>query len=223
VLDDLHWADEHSLDLLTYLARHLDRKPVLLIGTYQERELAPSHRLNTLLTNLRREGAMSSLRVGPLTAQQISTLVSPLSKAVVQRIQAQAGGNPLFAEELARHWNPDKRAKVPPQVPTVEPHASIGSALPAGILDAFEHRLARLSEACRTLLEKAAALGGPFELKQLLSGRDERDEEAALDLLEEALYAGLLLEDGSGNSITYRFWHPLLASYLATSTNLHRV
>ncbi len=215
VLDDLHAADEHSLELLAYLARHLDRQRVLLVGTYREYELAPSHRLNTLFTNLRREQAIASLLVGPLSEQQIGTLVRLLPKAAVQRIQTQAVGNPLFAEELARHWNLDKRASEPAEGSKVEVHALVHPALPAGVLDVFQHRLAQLSEACRVLLGKAAALGGPFELGQLTSLYEEYDEEATLDLLEEALHAGLLMEDGAVTSITYQFWHPLFAKYLA--------
>jgi len=215
VLDDLHAADEHSLELLAYLARHLDRQRVLLVGIYREYELAPSHPLNTLFTNLRREQTIASLLVGPLTEQQIGTLVSPLPKASVQRIQTQAAGNPLFAEELARHWNLDKRASEPAEGFKVEVHAHVHPALPAGVLDVFQHRLAQLSEACRVLLGKAAALGGPFELGQLTSLYEEYDEEATLDLLEEALHAGLLIEDGAVTSITYQFWHPLFAKYLA--------
>ncbi len=215
VLDDLHAADEHSLELLAYLARHLDRQRVLLLGTYREYELAPSHRLNTLFTNLRREQAIASLLVGPLSEQQIGTLVSPLPKASMQHIQTQAAGNPLFAEELARHWNLDKRASESAEGSKVEVHAHVHPALPAGVLDIFQHRLAQLSEACRALLGKAAALGGPFELGQLTSLYEEYDEEATLDLLEEALHAGLLMEDGAVTSITYQFWHPLFAKYLA--------
>ena len=215
VLDDLHAADEHSLELLAYLARHLDRQRVLLLGTYREYELAPSHRLNTLFTNLRREQAIASLLVGPLSEQQIGTLVSPLPKASMQHIQTQAAGNPLFAEELARHWNLDKRASESAEGSKVEVHAHVHPALPAGVLDVFQHRLAQLSEACRVLLGKAAALGGPFELGQLTSLYEEYDEEATLDLLEEALHAGLLMEDGAVTSITYQFWHPLFAKYLA--------
>src|SRR6266704_3604827 len=213
VLDDLHAADEHSLELLAYLARHLDRQRVLLVGTYREYELAPSHRLNTLFTNLRREQAIASLLVGPLTEQQIGTLVRLLPKAAVQRIQTQAVGNPLFAEELARHLKLDKRASEPAEGSKVKVH--VHPALPAGVLDVFQHRLAQLSEACRVLLGKAAALGGPFELGQLTTLYEEYDEEATLDLLEEALHAGLLMEDGAVTSITYQFWHPLFAKYLA--------
>jgi len=220
VLDDLHHADEHSLELLTYLARHLDRQRVLLVGTYREWALVPSHPLNTLFTNLRREQAMSSLLIGPLTEQQIGTLVSPLPKAVVQSIQTQAAGNPLFAEELARHWNLDKRASEPVEGSKVEFYAPVHPTLPAGVLDVFQHRLAQLSESCQAFLGKAAVLGGPFELDQLTSLHEEHDEEAALDLLEEALHAGLLMEDGAGTSITYQFWHPLFANYLAA---LHSV
>jgi DNA-binding SARP family transcriptional activator len=215
VFDDLYAADKHSLELLAYLARHLDRERILLVGTCGKYELSPSLRLNRLFTNLRREQAISFLLVGPLTEQQISMLASPLPKAAVQLIQTQASGNPLIAEELARQWKLDKGTSEPAEGSKVEIHDHVHPALPAGVLDVFQHRLAQLSEPCQAFLRKAAGLGGPFELDQLSSLYEEHDEETTLDLLEEALHARLIMEDGAVTSITYQFCHPLFAKYLA--------
>ena len=67
------------------------------------------------------------------------------------------------------------------------------------------------------MLVRAAVLGGSFEfnsLRAMESGPSALDEDALLDLLEEALQAGMLTEEGSGTRITYHFWHPLLVSHL---------
>ena len=61
---------------------------------------------------------------------------------------------------------------------------------------------------------KAAVLGGTFEFGQLISMANEHNEDALLDLLEEALQAGLLKEEGAGTRITYHFCHPLIVSHL---------
>jgi tetratricopeptide (TPR) repeat protein len=74
-----------------------------------------------------------------------------------------------------------------------------------------------MSSACQRLLVRAAILGGSFEfntIRFMEAGGPDGDEDAILDLLEEALQAGMLTEEGSGTHITYHFWHPLLVSYL---------
>src|SRR5205085_8880173 len=102
------------------------------------------------------------------------------------------------------------------------------STLPESIAAVLERRLGRLSSECQLLLGKAAVLGGSFEFNQLLFMSNELHEDTLLDLLEEALRAGLLTEEGSGTHITYHFWHPLIVSHLyerlsaARRAQLHR-
>jgi predicted ATPase len=218
VLDNLHWADESSLELLTYLARHLDCQRILFVGTYRDSELAPSHRLNTLFTNLQREQVMMALPIGALTLSQIKTIAGHLTEAAVQRIQVQAAGNPLFAEALARQWSSVSRTKEGEAQLTTEPSFTHSDpTVPTVIHEALEHRLSRLSSPCQALLRRAAILGRSFQLGQVLASTSEHDEEIALDLIEEALHAGLLVEEGTGASISYRFVYPLLINHLSSS------
>ena len=91
------------------------------------------------------------------------------------------------------------------------------TTLPGTISAVLDLRLGRISSACQRLLVRAAVLGGSFEFNTICameaSGADA-DEDTILDLLEEALQAGMLTEEGSGTRITYYFWHPLLVSHL---------
>lgn len=252
VLDDLHWTDESSLELLTYLTHHLQDQRIALIGTCRDGELAPQHKLRSLIADLRREQAIVTISVNPLTHSQIGTLVAHLPKDAVQSIQTQASGNPFFAEELARYAGTavnEQEALVPPVqnkplalTPNHSPHLNPTisykkttrdttypqRSLPEPIAAVLERRLDRLSSGCQTLLSKAAILGGSFELSQLLPMANEQDEDIILDLLEEALHAGLLTEEGIGAHITYHFWHPLIISHLyerlsaARRAQLHR-
>jgi len=244
VLDDLHWTDESSIDLLAYLARHLQSQRVLLVATYRDTEPTASPRLRTLINDLRREQAVLTLPVQPLTSTQIGSLVSYLPEELVRRIQTQAGGNPFFAEELARCSLPeaDKYRETstrtfPSSDPaeseqeTISLSSSIepveGGAVPEAITAVLERRLGSLSSQCRNLLSRAAILGGSFELDHLMAIGDY-DEDTLLDLLEEALRAGLLSEEGGGERITYHFWHPLIVNHLygrlsaARRAQLHR-
>ncbi|GCF09590.1 DUF6788 family protein [Dictyobacter arantiisoli] len=258
VLDDLHWADDSSIDLLTYLIHHLQDHCILLIGTCREGELAPQHKLRSLISDLQREQAITIVPVLPLTHTQIGTMVSYLPQDIVQSIQSQASGNPFFAEELARYIGSsypeetDQTEAVEKRVPgsslysstspTSYPHSRQNDvanqtdrdyvdptiSLPEGIAAVLERRLGRLSSGCQQLLGKVAVIGGSFELRQLLPLATEYDEDTVLDLLEEALNAGLLIEEGTGANIHYHFWHPLIISHLysrlsaARRAQLHR-
>jgi tetratricopeptide (TPR) repeat protein len=213
VLDDMHWLDSSSCALLGYLVRQLRSMPVLLVGTIRENELATQHPLAALLSNLRRDQAARMITLAPLTQQQVSVLVSDLPDAVASTIHSLADGNPLFAEELAR------AAQISP-LALDQP-----SNLPGTITAALNLRLSRLSQECQRLLTRAAVLGGSFVFSSLalLEGSGSTTEEERLvDLLDEAIQAGVLVEEGNGTRTTYTFWHPLAISHLANSLSATR-
>jgi predicted ATPase/DNA-binding SARP family transcriptional activator len=215
VLDDIQWADTHSQQLLGFLARLVYGYPIVFLGTCRDTEMPknPSHLLRSIIAHMQREHAIKTIEVTPLTPEQIGKLVShvsQLSESLIQNIQEKAAGNPYFAEELARSTPP---------------------TLPKTVKAALEHRIRRLSQNCQQLLKNAAVLGGTFELSlisELEAGGsieesdDMADEDTVLDLLEEALHAGVLTEEGTGTRILYHFWHPLLVDSLYESVSGRR-
>ena len=224
VLDDLQWSDDSSCELLAYLARRVYGHPIVIVCTCRDNELPANHALRPLLTDLQRERVVETVALEPLSNEYIGTLVTQiaqptlqLAEPTIERIQDRAAGNPFFAEELARGVSIQSDA-----VP-----------LPESITAVLDLRLSRLSKACQSLLRKAAVLGGSFEFPliqamEATSAGSEADEDAILDLLEEALQSGMLTEEGVGTRITYLFWHPLLVSHLyeglsaARRASLHR-
>src|SRR5262249_52016885 len=106
VLDDLHWADDSSLELLAYLVRYLQDERMLLVGTCRDVELMANSNLRTLINDLRREQNIVTLSLQPLTQAQIGSIVAHLPKELAQSIQILSDGNPFFAEELARVSEP---------------------------------------------------------------------------------------------------------------------
>ncbi len=232
VLDDLHWTDESSIELLSYLTHHLREQRIVIIGTCRDGELAPIHKLRTLVADLRRDQTMETLPIHPLTQSQIESLLAHIPHALVQQIQSQAAGNPFFAEELARYVETlhvdDTPALIEQQGSMTYRVARLHRSLPEAIAVVLERRLGRLSSECQVLLGKAAVLGGAFELSHLLPMASNHTEDSVLDLLEEALRAGLLIEEGVGSHIIYHFWHPLIVNHLydrlsaARRAQLHR-
>src|SRR6185312_2910323 len=224
---------------------HQQNERIMLVGTCRDIELTPSSSLRSLLNDLRREQVLVSFPLQPLTQAQIARLIAHLPHELVRRIQSQAGGNPLFAEELARLSDaasgeyPGKFNKSSAHYTSQldEPPVGMNSAndsgptpLPETIAAVLERRLNKLGEPCQTLLSKAAVLGRSFEFSLLVSmtGEVGSNEDATLDLLEEALRSGLLTEEVNGSRIVYHFWHPLIVSHLyerlsaARRAQLHR-
>lgn len=221
VFDDMHWTDEISIDLLSYLLHHVRHERIVVLGTCRDGELAPTHKLRNLVSDLRRDLTMVTLNIQPLTQEQISTLLTHIPQERLQTIQSQAAGNPFFAEELSRYVDAialeGNIAHATVNEPTSRNSRQARHSqrvLPEAISAVLERRLSRLSNECQTLLGKAAILGGSFELSQLRPMTREHEEDIVLDLLDEALKAGLLTEEGNGTSIIYHFWHPLIVSHL---------
>lgn len=211
VMDDVQWADGSSCELFGYVARRLGNLPIALLGTCRETELAANQALQNLLGHMQREQVVEYLHVQPLADAEIAALVSHLPEKVVRHIQAQAAGNPFFAEELAQAL---------PGTEDVPTTASELRELPKTISAALNARVQRLTIPCQQLLERAAVMGGSFGLPLIIAMEstpsEPADEDAVLDLLDEAMRSGILTEEGTGARIAYRFWHPLLATHLAT-------
>ena len=105
VLEDLHWADTSTLDLVVFLAHNLDDRPVLLLATYRADEPASAERVRRLADGVRRSGSALVLELGPLEREELTALLAAradasLPPALTDAIIARSEGNPFFAEEL---------------------------------------------------------------------------------------------------------------------------
>lgn len=221
VLDDIHWADDSSSQMLGYLTRRMTDHPIMILATCRETELAAHRVLSGLIAHMQREQVIDILHIQPLSDEHIGALVSYLPSPVITQIQNQVAGNPFFAEELAYSLQTsgatDMLSPMHGKVETL--------VLPDSIAAALNQRLKRLSKTCRDLLDKAAVLGGSFDFDLIAAtegGSSAGDEDIVLDLLDEALESGVLTEEGNGANVTYHFWHPLLASHLYNGLSFTR-
>lgn len=219
ILDDLHLADDRSCELFAYLVRRLVDWPLLLVGTYRENDLSPSHLLASCIASMQREKIIAALRLSALSNEDIARLVSHLpADSMIRQVQSLAAGNPFFAEELAHVF----LCTGAPATSTVDEEHTW--TLPETIVAVMDQRLGHLSPQCQQFLGRAAVLGGSFTffmLQAMEYGVEPiGDEEELFCLIEEALGTRVITEEGRGANITYHFWHPLLVSHLYDALSL---
>jgi DNA-binding NarL/FixJ family response regulator len=197
VLEDLHWADASTRDLVTFLSRMLHRERVALIGSYRTDDLHRRHPMRPVVAELLRLPSVIAVDLAPLTPSALAehlTATAPgrLDATELNDIVARAEGNAYYAEELLA--------------------ASVGSdpgqrsVLPAGLAALLLSRVELLSDAAQRVLRAAAVAGrkADDELVRAASGLEAAEYEAAV---REAVTHQLLVPDGAEG---YVFRHALL-------------
>jgi len=219
VLDDLHWADAPTLDLLAQLvfvvadAAAADER-LSLITIAAHRPLAAAHRLSKLRERLRRESIVSSLALEGLSERETSLLLAELgvpraAHQLVDAVQRVTHGSPLFVREMLHHLERHDlldRGRSYTTVKALPAHLE----LPDDVRGALADRLAALSEQDIELLTLAALVGDGVALERIARVCD-RDLDAALATLERGVAAELVQLEGQ----TFRFRHPLIRELLA--------
>ena len=190
VLEDLHWADASTRDLMTFLSRMLHRERVALIGTYRSDDLHRRHPLRPVVAELQRLPSVISVYLGPLDPAAMAehlagVAVGNLEAKELNHIVARAEGNAYYAEELL---------------------AAADRSLPAGLAALLLNRVEQLSDAAQRVLRTAAVAGrkADDELIRLVSGLEAAEYEEAV---REVVAHQLLIPDGAEG---YSFRHALL-------------
>ena len=192
ILEDMHWADRSTRDLLTFLSRVLHRERIAVIATYRTDDLHRGHPLRAVAAELVRLSSVTAVEVGPLgdeaMAEHLTALAAvPLEAASLETIIRRAEGNAYYAEELLAA-------------------STCGTDLPAGLADLLLARLQRLSPDGQRVVHAAAVAGRQVDddIVRLACGLDENEYEAAV---REAVANQLLVPDGDQG---YAFRHALL-------------
>jgi DNA-binding CsgD family transcriptional regulator/tetratricopeptide (TPR) repeat protein len=168
VVEDVHWADEATLDLLRFLGRRLERTAALLIATYRDDEVGLRHPLRVVLGDVPSERRIA---LPPLSPEGVRKLArgSDVDPGALYRL---TGGNPFFVTEVL---------------------AAGGAGVPESVRDAVLARAGRLGDDARRVLDAAAVIGARVDLSLLEDVLDDPPR-----ALEECLAAGVLQSDGSG-------------------------
>ena len=137
VFEDVHWADEATLDLLRFLARRIDDRRAVLIATFRDDEVGDRHPLRKVLGDTATALGVRRMTIQPLSITSVRTMASGRGMDV-DELYRQTGGNPFFVSEILAA--PDK-------------------LIPPTIRDAVIARIAGLSGSARSVLETASAIG----------------------------------------------------------------
>ncbi len=170
VFEDVHWADDATLDLLRFLGRRIGGTRALVVATYRHDEVDAQHPLRVLLGDLATAPNVGRLKVPPLTRSAVARLVAG-HKLDVDELHRVTAGNPFFVTEVV---------------------ASGGRRLPSSVRDAVSARLARLADEARAAVQLVAVVGRTAP-PGLLARLD-----APSVAIDAAVAAGLLVEVAGG-------------------------
>jgi DNA-binding CsgD family transcriptional regulator len=193
VIEDLHWADASTRDLVSFLVRSTTTERLALIGTYRSDDLHRRHPLRPLLAELDRAPRVQRVTLAPFSraefADHVASIAGELPESqVFDELYERSEGNAFLTEELLA--------------------ASSGPGdLPESVRDAMLVRLERLSELAQQVVRVAAAAGRRVD-HRLLAAVSGVDEATLFGALREAVAAQVLVPDSSDRS--YEFRHALL-------------
>ena len=200
VIEDLHWADRETLEVIEYLADHVSGHPAVVVATLRDDEAGPGGELVSALWARR---AIQPISLSPLDPAQSEVMLreclsaATLLPGLVDAVVARSDGIPFFIEEL---------------LATALDEANSAGAVPGSIAAAVDARLASLPEPTARFLGFAALLGRNFDWHVVAAATGCPPQEA-IDRLRLAARAQLIDTDGTG----FRFRHALTAEAVRTS------
>ena len=224
LLDDLHWADDSTVQLLLHVVPHLSSLRLLFVGTYRDVDLDDRRPFAKALETMLRQRLAARASVKRLGLSGVTQLIEAMGgsappERLVRAVHEETEGNPFFVEEVFHHLREegklfDERGQW---------RASLAAGdidVPEGVRLVITRRLSRLGDASRKVLAAAAVIGRsfPLDLLEVVAGVSE---DALLDIVEEAERAQLLQAE-RGREARYTFVHELIRSTLLGELSLPR-
>src|SRR4051812_8099629 len=209
VLDDLHWADSASVELVGALLRRPPAAAVLLAVAVRPRQVP--ERLAAALHRTQRTGELTRIELGALSHEEARQLLgTSVERADATVLYEESGGNPFYLEQLARSLDRAGGAAAGHDATSL---ATIG--VPSSVGAALSEELALLSDSARLVLEGAAVAGDPFE-PELAAAATRLPETSVMDAVDELLQLDLLRLTEVPRR--FRFRHPLVRRAVYEST-----
>ena len=197
VLDDLQWTDTSSLLLLHYMARGVQKTPLLLLGAYRSTDIDAKHPLTPVLTELNRERIPQSVSLKRMSLNDISEMIKQILEQedipteFCRMVYEKTRGNPFFAEEVINSlkeeeviFREENKWKIK-EVSRIE--------FPETVKNVIKARINRLDDECQNILTLASFIGSDFTF-EAIRGVTGIEENRLLELLEKILKTGLIKE-----------------------------
>ncbi len=226
MLDDLHWADAATLQLLRHLARSSRAERLLILGTYRDVEVDPTHPLSSALSEMNRERLYRRVLVRGLAPQFVAAMIQsiiqapqPVSVEFRDVIYQETEGNPFFVEEVLKHLVEIGALYLEGGRWQRKPIEEID--IPQSVREVIGRRLERVSESCQRVLGLAAVIGRRFRF-EVLQALAELAEAELLDALEEATRTQLIREESRLGGVEYDFAHALIREVLYERLSVRR-
>jgi DNA-binding CsgD family transcriptional regulator/tetratricopeptide (TPR) repeat protein len=216
VLEDMHWSDTASLNLLRVVARQIITAPILLLMTYRSDEVTRKHPLYQLLPVLVREALAVRIDLSPLRDDDVRLLIEHDYRLsgndairLTHYVQAYAQGNPFFVSELLRALEGTALLQAESGAWTLGVLRPI--EVPVLLQQVIDARLARLGDGAEHLLSTASVIGEVVPL-ELWANVCQMSEEALFPLIERATEARVFTASADG--LTLHFAHALVREAL---------
>jgi DNA-binding SARP family transcriptional activator/tetratricopeptide (TPR) repeat protein len=199
VLEDLHWAQDASIELLQFVLRRISAVPVMILVTYRDEETSRLHALHRLRREARAASSAQSIWLSRLSAGDVEELRATLPDMrdrPAETLIAASQGNPLFLTQLVVEVREGERAAA------------------TSLQEVVARRVDRLSENARTAAEIAACIGDRFS-RDAVREVSAWDETALTDALDELLDRRIIREAGGRGYLEYAFTHQLVHEAIA--------
>jgi DNA-binding CsgD family transcriptional regulator len=197
VLEDVHWSDEATLDVLRLLSRRVQTVPILVIASYRDDELPRAHPLRIVVGELAPSDVVARVKLAPLSSAAVAQLAAPHG-IDGNELYRKTGGNPFFVVEVL---------------------AAEADEMPETVRDAVFARAARLSSTARRLLEAVAILPAHAEVWLLEALAAE-----VIESLDECLASGMLSSEAAGVAFRHELARLAVEHSIPANrkTDLHR-
>ena len=222
ILDDLHWADQATQQMLRHVERSVRDVAVTLIVAHRDTPADQAPGFGELLADIRHERDVVVLDLEGLSEDEVREILEtersgPAPHELVAIVQERTGGNPLYARELTR----DLLERYDADHSWPSPEELAAWPVPAGVRQLVARRLAVLQETHRQILARAATLGRVIR-PEIVAVAMDVDRHEALAAFEAALGAGIVtVREGEGGS--FAFAHPLIRDALVATISPARL
>ena len=226
LLDDLHWADSSSMDLLLHLARALHGERVLLLGTYRDTEVDAAHPFDGVIAQLLRERLVDVITVPRLPLAGTSTLIGThfgmtgISADLTGLVHERTDGNPFFIEEVLTSLV--ETGILYQEEGRWERKSIVRLEVPFSVRAMVSQRVGQLPAVGQDLLRAASVLGQEFDLDILLATLGQ-EEDVVLTGLDAALALRLLEERQVSRGERFAFVHALVLQALYDEVPRYRL